>query len=213
MSVSNSAQRLLVAAGLAALALLFGAAPALGAARWQLSSRAAPTNLAPGSEGLINIAADDLGTVGVSGAVTPVTITDVLPSGLKVTDPNAVDPRLARSQSVEEKEKDWKCSVAEERIVTCSTSLSVPPYERLEVEIPVKVDEPPGTDTSLPNEVTVHGGEAPGGGGRPRRLAHPERPRSAMRRSRSAWKKAGTRSRPKTRTARPTPRPARTPSS
>ncbi len=157
-------KRLFLLAGLAMLVFLLGAAPALGAARWQLSSRAAPTNLAPGSEGLINVAADDLGTVGVRGASTPITITDVLPVGLKVTDASAIDPRWARSQSVEEKEEDWKCSVAEERIVTCTTTLSPPPYERLEVEIPVKVDEPSGTEASLPNEVAVHGGVAVGGG-------------------------------------------------
>ncbi len=146
------------------LALAF-APSALAAARWQLSSRAAPTNLPPGSEDLVNVAADDLGDVGVSGASSEVTITDVLPSGLKVSDPSAVDPHWARSQSLEEKEETWQCSVTEqERVVTCSTSLTVPPFERLEVDIPVKVEEPPGTVLSLPNQLSVHGGEAIGGG-------------------------------------------------
>ena len=188
-------------------------APALGAARWQLSSRAAPTNLAPGGEGLINVAADDLGTVGVSGAATPITITDVLPVGLKVTDASAIDPRWARSQSVEEKAETWKCSVAEERIVTCTTSLSPPPYERLEVEIPVKVNEPPGTETSLANEVTVHGGRTPRRSSGPCRHADTQLSGSAVRPSRSASKKAAMRSPPKTKTDRRTRRPARIPSS
>ncbi len=148
---------------LALLLVLASAGPALAAPRWELSSRAAPTNLPPGQEGLINIAAEDLGDAPVSGAVSDITITDVLPIGLQVQDPSSIKPRLARGQLAEEIKETWKCTVGEQRVVSCSTTVAVPIYERLEVEIPVQVDEPPGTVTSLSNQVSVQGGQTPDG--------------------------------------------------
>ncbi|HEY1834637.1 MAG TPA: hypothetical protein VGG08_09385, partial [Solirubrobacteraceae bacterium] len=150
--------------------LLLAVTPALASAQpalhawWRLSSRAAPTNLPPGGVGLIEVAADDLGDTGVSGAGSPVTITDVLPTGLRVTDPTAVDPHRSRAghENAEEKAKFWKCTVTESRIVSCTTPLAIPPYERLEMEIPVEIDEPAGTETTLANEVIVRGGESVG---------------------------------------------------
>jgi hypothetical protein len=140
-------------------------ATATAGPRWELSARAAPTNLPPGHEGFITVAADDVGTVGVSGAAKRLTLTDVLPAGVRVSDPSKVSGHLARSES-EEEEKTWECSVSgEERIVTCSTSLAIPPYERLEIDIPVTVQEPAGTKTSLPDQVSVKGGEASDGSG------------------------------------------------
>jgi hypothetical protein len=47
--------------------------------------------------------------------------------------------------------------------VTCATSREIPPYERLEVEIPVTVQEPSGTALSLSNQLSVQGGQAIGG--------------------------------------------------
>ena len=136
-----------------------------GGPRWELSSRAAPTNLPPGGEGFITVAADDVGDVGVSGASSPLTLTDVLPAGVRVSDPSKVSGHLARSES-EEEEASWHCSVSgEDRVVSCATSLSIPPYEQLEMDIPVTVDEPSGTNASLPNAVSVKGGEASEGGG------------------------------------------------
>jgi hypothetical protein len=149
---------------IALLAALACASPALAATRWQLSSRAAPTNLPPGGEGLIIAAADPLGDVGVSGASQKIAITDTLPVGLQVSDPAGVIPHWARArESVEERAEHWECSVAEQRVVTCATSREIPPYERLEVEIPVTVQEPSGTALSLPNQLSVQGGEAIGG--------------------------------------------------
>jgi hypothetical protein len=148
-----------------ALMALAAAGPALAATRWQLSSRAAPTNLPPGGEGLIVAAADPLGDAGVSGASSKIAITDTLPVGLRVSDPAGVVPHWARArESVEERKEHWECSVSEQRVVTCATSREVPPYERLEVEIPVTVDEPAGTSLSLPNQLSVQGGQRIGGG-------------------------------------------------
>ncbi|HTZ64066.1 MAG TPA: hypothetical protein VMB51_08175 [Solirubrobacteraceae bacterium] len=137
-----------------------GAAAAAGVGpRWELSSRAAPTNLPPGGEGFITVAADDIGSVGVSGASSRLTLTDVLPEGVVASEPAKVSGHLARSES-EEEEATWQCSVTEARVVTCSTSLAIPPYERLEMDIPITVQEPQGTSSSLANQVSVKGGEA-----------------------------------------------------
>ncbi len=156
---------LVLLAAITLLPALACASPALAAPRWQLSSRAAPTNLPPGGEGLIVVAADPLGDVAVSGAFSKITITDTLPVGLQVSDPAGVIPHWARArESAEEREENWECSVSEQRLVTCATSREVPPYERLEVEIPVTVGEPSGAVLSLPNQLSVHGGQAIGGG-------------------------------------------------
>ncbi len=146
------------------------AGPAFASARWVLSSRAAPTNLVPGREGLLIVGADDLGNSGVEGAANNVTITDTLPEGVRVANPEGVNPHWARSgQTRPEKEATWQCSVTEhERVVTCATSLNIPPYERLEVEIPVVVEGPPGTVTTLQSQLNVTGGkqeQEDGGGG------------------------------------------------
>ncbi len=157
--------RYVLALAYALALMLVSTATASASARWELYSRAAPTNLAPGSEGLLTVAAGNLGDQGLSGASQRVAITDVLPAGLQVSDPANVDPHPGRSQTTKEKEETWECSVTEEdRKVSCSTSLAVPPYERLEIDIPVSVQEPAGTVTSLPNEVGVQGGEETGGG-------------------------------------------------
>ncbi len=157
--------RIATATILLALASLCASATAAAAGpRWELSSRAAPTNLPPGGEGFITVAADNVGTVGVSGAASRLTLTDVLPAGVVVSEPAKVSGHLARSES-EEEEKTWECAVSEERIVRCSTSLAIPPYERLEMDIPITVQEPHGTSTSLPNQVSVEGGEALDGSG------------------------------------------------
>ncbi|HEX3909775.1 MAG TPA: hypothetical protein VHW67_03610 [Solirubrobacteraceae bacterium] len=150
--------------GLLLVCALAGASPALAAgARWELSSRAAPTNLAPGGEGLINVAAENLGDEPVSGATSEITITDALPSGLKVEDPSSIKPRLARGQLPEAIKETWKCSAVEQRLLSCSTTVTVPIYERIEVEIPVVVDESPGTVMSLTNNLSVRGGQTPDG--------------------------------------------------
>ena len=164
-----SAPRLAIAV-IAALAtvMLACAAPALAGPWWRLSSRAAPTHLAPGSTGLIDVSAQDLGNAGVTGASHEVIITDVLPHGLSVTEAGAINAHRARVGNRAEGEKaHWKCTVGELREVSCSTAWAIPAYELFELEIPVVVNEPSGTTTSLSNEVSVQGGEGTGGGAVP----------------------------------------------
>jgi hypothetical protein len=155
---------LVVGLGIASLSLAANAsATTPPGAWWHLSSRAAPTNLAPGSTGLINVAAGNAGDTNITGASTPITITDVLPPGITVTDPAKVNPHRARAgqHSTKEELLQWHCTVTELRIVECTTTFAVPPYERLEIEIPVQVGLPAGTETTLDNELRVTGGKAP----------------------------------------------------
>ncbi len=150
-------------AGLLVLPLLAAATSSAATplhAWWHLSSRAAPTNLAPGGTGLLEVAAGNAGDTNIAATSTPVTLTDVLPTGVTVTDPADVVPHRSR-EAAHEYEKFWKCSVEQLRIVSCSSIAPVPPYERLEIEIPVRVDLPAGTETKLDNELRVSGGEAP----------------------------------------------------
>ncbi len=158
--------RVVLASALAlALALaLTLAGPALAGPWWRISSRAAPTHLAPGSSGLVDVAVDDLGNSGVSGEGQEITITDVLPAGLSVSEAGAINAHRARVGNRAEGEKaHWKCTLQQSREVSCSTAWAIPPYELLELEIPVTVDEPAGTEATLQNEVAVSGGQAPGG--------------------------------------------------
>ncbi len=137
------------------------AAFASGGAWWRLSARAAPTNLEPGGHGLIELTADDIGSVGVSGATTAITLTDVLPQGLVVSEPTAV--KAHRSYEAEHEATHWSCTVTEDRRVNCSTAWAIPAYEPLLLEIPVTVDEPAGTDTTMGDLFSVSGGEAQDG--------------------------------------------------
>ena len=73
-------------------------------------------------------------------------ITDKLPAGL--TRDRDQRPRT-------------KPTNARSRPLQCTFTGTLYPYERLTVTIKVKVEEPPGTVTTLPNEVSVEGGGAP----------------------------------------------------
>ena len=146
---------------------LAGASSALAAPLWRLSSRAAPTNLPPGQTALIVASVEDLGDTGVSGGTSHVTITDVLPDGLDVTGGKAGirARRFDKVVGAAEEEANWSCSISGLREVSCATSLSVPPYEGLELLIPVQVAEPAGTVASLINELRVEGGGSEEAGG------------------------------------------------
>ena len=136
---------------------LVGASQALAAPLWRLSSRAAPTDLAPGGTGLLVVAADNLGDSAVNGATNHVTIRDTLPEGLNVTG-GLAGIRARRFYSIlgaASEEADWSCSLSGLRQVSCSTKLLLPPYEGVEMLIPVEVAEPPGTNTSLLNTLSV----------------------------------------------------------
>jgi hypothetical protein len=154
------ARRLLLAVLSAAATLaLAGATPALAEApRWQAGVEATPTHLPPGGEGAIVVSLSNLGDAPVNGAERPVTITDKLPEGLKAT--------ALTGQNLREggRGAEVKCPTGVPAPPLSCTFVkgTVYPYERLIITIKFKVEEPPGTVTSLPNEVAVEGGGALG---------------------------------------------------
>ncbi|MFI4971279.1 MAG: hypothetical protein ACHP7H_01255, partial [Hyphomicrobiales bacterium] len=128
---------------------LTGAAPAFAEAPWwRIGSEVAPTYLPPGGEGQIFVVVNNLGDGTIDGSKSPVIITDKLPPGLTAT---AMAGPIKKQIQVE-------CSIA---TLKCTYAGILNPYERFAVSIRVKAEEPLGTVTSLPNEVTVEGGGAP----------------------------------------------------
>ena len=128
---------------------LVGAGPAFAEAPWwRIGSEVAATDLPPGGEGEVLVVVSNLGDGAINGSKTPVVIADKLPPGLTAT---AITDELRNQAKVE-------CSIATLR---CTYLGILNPYERFAVTIKVKVEEPPGTATSLPEEMSVEGGGAP----------------------------------------------------
>jgi hypothetical protein len=145
--------------GCVLLAMLAGASPAWAGAWWRLSSRVAPTHLAPGASGVLDVLVEDLGDSGVNGANTPITISDVLPAGLKITNPEGVDPhRSSKFRESVEKAGEWTCALPSEREATCTTKMSIGPYEGLVLEIPVAAEDSLPDESVLSNHASVQGG-------------------------------------------------------
>ena len=143
----------LAAIAVTVASLLAGATPAFAQAPWwQVNSEVLPTHLPPGGEGEIVIAVSNLGDAPVNAAKNPVTITDELPAGLTAT---AISGTVKNGTEV-------KCPAGEPAAtpLSCTFEGTVYPYERLAMTIKVKVDEPRGTVTSLPDHVAVTGGGA-----------------------------------------------------
>jgi hypothetical protein len=114
---------------LLAVAVLLGlsaATPALAAGPWwQLESRPAPTNLPPGGEGQIVIAASNIGN---AESTAPLTLSDTLPAGLEATE--------IKGQTNFPERHPLECAL---ETLTCKYTQGVPPFERLEAIIKVKV--------------------------------------------------------------------------
>ena len=138
---------LVVLAGVVAL-VLAGAAPAFAEAPWwQVGSETVPTNLPPGGEGQVLVVVSNLGDAPINGSEHPVTITDTLPDGLIAT---AITGPLKNGTQVE-------CSLS---MLACSFKGVLYPYEQITITIKVKVEEPPGTVSSLSDQASVEGGGA-----------------------------------------------------
>jgi hypothetical protein len=156
----------IAAAGLL-LALLVGAAPALGAEGtpwWRLESNSAPTYLRPGdSEDIVVVTASNLGDGTIDGSPHKVKITDTLPAGLT---PTAIVGYMGL-RTAEGRSGQMDCKL---ETLSCEYGEDLVPYERLEVLITVKVETPPGTST-LTNEAKVEGGEGPTGEPKPASVA------------------------------------------
>ena len=145
-----------VAIGVLALALCC-AAQAVAAPRWQLSSRSAPTVLAPGSDAQLAVAAINLGDTPANGSGTPVKITDTLPEGLEVTSVAGFPYSYVGYQA---HFGELECTPSPPSQVTCTWSgPSLPPYETLEARILVHVSA--GASSGEVNRVSISGGGAP----------------------------------------------------
>ena len=90
------------------------------------------------------MAVSNLGDAPVERSQNPVMITDKLPAGLTATAVSAGQERHESSAQAEMPPSDPQ---------RAPSQAALNPYERLAVTIKVKVEEPPGTATSLPNEV------------------------------------------------------------
>jgi hypothetical protein len=125
------------------------AAPALAQGPWwRLESRAAPSNLPPGGEAQIIVSASNVGDATADGTDDPITVADTLPSGLTATS------ITGRSSFPEE--LPMSCSLA---TLSCTYAEDLPPFDRLEVTITVKIAS--GLEGQQINTVTVNGGGAP----------------------------------------------------
>jgi hypothetical protein len=146
----KTARRISLVALTGALVLgLVGPSPASAEAPWwRIGSEVAPTNLPPGGEGQVLAVAGNLGDAQVNGSKSPVIITAKLPPGLIAT---AIVGQLKNQTQAE-------CTIS---TLSCSFAGVLNPYEQIAVTINVKVEEPLGTMTSLPVELTVEGGGAP----------------------------------------------------
>jgi hypothetical protein len=154
--------RLAVVLGCVLLAwALANAGSACAAGWWRLSSRVAPTRLAPGATGLLYVTVEDLGDSAISGANNPITIGDVLPAGLKITSTEDIDPHNAYKNHAREPGK-WTCTSASEREAACSTGMSIRPYETLILEIPVLAESALRDESVLSNDASVRGGDSEG---------------------------------------------------
>ena len=132
--------------GLSATVALMALAPATPALAnkpwWELSSGTAPailqTGLAKGEAQYLAVTAVNMGDADLSGAGTPVTITDKLPPGLKAV-------------SIE----GAACSLEE---LSCTSTGIMAPYEEIRIFIGVEVE---GAKSGEVNEVLASGGNAP----------------------------------------------------
>jgi hypothetical protein len=131
---------------------LLCSAPAASAAApgWEVFTHIAPTYLAPGGEGQIQLYVYNVGAAASESA----TVTDVLPTGVKATSralylENGVEEALAT---------EGTCSGATE-VVTCSTG-RVPQGDILEITIGVTVEPGLAQESEAVNRVTVAGGGA-----------------------------------------------------
>ncbi len=156
MSVSRVQLQLIAVVALFAALACAPSALAAPTPYWSLGSSPAPAHLVPGQTGKIVVTAANLGDVAMNGTASTITITDVLPAGLALS--GAPKGFLGGNSAQQMKCTPEKAPSSEP--VRCTFSESVEPSEGLRILIPVKVELPGGTDTTLQNEVKAEGGGA-----------------------------------------------------
>jgi hypothetical protein len=183
VSRSRPARTLTVLASLVAALLAMTAfassASAAQAPWWHIDAVAFPTNLPPEKvEGgkptpqvaEIEVIATNIGDAFVKAGET-VTVEDTLPKELKVI-PFASEECLPGVKTIviacglttrkfpANAEREMKCESVGQTIKCTYSHNRLAPFEGLLVKIKVEVNEPPGTETTLPNSATASGGGA-----------------------------------------------------
>jgi hypothetical protein len=146
---------LAVTVALALTAVLAGGAGAATTAPWwHVEATAAPTVLPAGAkEAQLYLAATNIGDADAEGEAHPITVSDRVPAGLKVTS------SLLRI-AFRTEQKTFPCTETPEggaTKVSCTYSGKVPAYETLEVRMTLEVTGSPG---ALENTAHVEGGGA-----------------------------------------------------
>jgi len=151
----------IAALGFLGVILLFFSLAGIASANepwWHLTSTTAPANLPPEGRGTILVTAANLGDADASGATTPITITDTLPTGLKAI-------AMGGDAGGENKEHSGgpvTCPTSKElkegAALACTFTGVLPPYEQIRIFIVVEVEE--GAASGAVNQAGVSGGEA-----------------------------------------------------
>jgi uncharacterized repeat protein (TIGR01451 family) len=128
---------------------------------WHITIASEPTNLAPGSEGRLIVTATNLGDAPAAGATSTITLSDTLPHGLTLTQPHMLlckkvsPPESSVCGQLAPGAKPLACSTT---TISCEVTQNMRPYEQIELEVGVKVEEPAGTVTTLSDTARVEGG-------------------------------------------------------
>jgi hypothetical protein len=107
---------------------------------WKLDAYSEPANLQPGGEGVIVVAANNLGDAPVNGVANPITISDVLPPGLTATEINS---RLG------------SCSLA---TLSCTIEEEWRPFKFPGGEVLITVKVAPNAPSGGINRASISGG-------------------------------------------------------
>ena len=124
---------------------------------WEITTGSRPAYLVPESEGEIVVTAENLGDAAVEGQVSPATITDTLPAGLKAVGILATARKLGNLNQVGGGTTiSFPCLLGS---LSCTVNSTLEPFDQIEIRIKVKVET--DTSPSEDNRVSVTGGGAP----------------------------------------------------
>jgi hypothetical protein len=154
----------------AALCTAFAAAPqakAAPSAWWRLSQNTRPSALQDESRGILAVSVANLGDESANGESSPVSITDVLPPGLKpIPCPGGkqkpgcgVEGIAGENAGLAGNRGPVVCPTLSQTI-TCSFEGTLPPYDQIELRIAVEVQGSPEAG-ELENQLSVSGAGAP----------------------------------------------------
>jgi hypothetical protein len=108
-------------------------------------------------DGELNMTAENVGDANVIGSGTPVTLTDVIPSGLHAVGVAATKPQVGGDF---QERVQIPCELKESggvQTATCTFAGELAPYDQLEMRVNVKLA---GAHSGEPNEFSVSGGNA-----------------------------------------------------